>query len=162
MTAIRLTLLALLMINLTGMAFAANDDIRFISKAEIEVPEVDASGAKVLVRQPATLVVPGANVIYTNSFTNHGTETAENLVITNPVPDRMEFLAGSTLPETAVMTYSIDGGKTFAVPDQLLITEVDGSKRVAEAKEYTHIRWLVKDQLLVGATGQVEFRARLK
>lgn len=162
MSAIRFATLVMLGMILPAIAFAANDNIRFMSKAEIEVSQVDANGEKVLVRQPAKLVVPGTIVIYTNSYTNDGTEPAQKLVITNPVPDQMEFLAGSTLPESAVMTYSIDGGQTYASPDQLFITEADGRKRKAEAKEYTHIRWQVQDPLPVGETGQVEFRARLK
>lgn len=162
MTLLRTLLCLLLCLTITSGAIAAGENIRFQSKAEVEIQQVDAKGEKILVRQPATLVVPGDVVIYTNSFSNQGDETAEKLVITNPVPEQMEFLAGSTLPETAVMTYSIDGGNTYGAPDQLFITEDDGRKRKAEAKEYTHIRWQIQDPLPAGETGQVEFRARLK
>jgi uncharacterized repeat protein (TIGR01451 family) len=158
----QLLICLLLCLTLPCAALAAGTNIRFESKAEIEIKEINEKGEKVLVRQPAKLVVPGTIVIYTNSYTNISTKSAENLVITNPVPEKMEFLSGSVLPDTAVITYSIDGGKTYATPDQLIITEADGRKRTAEAREYTHIRWQIQDPLPTGGTGQVEFRARLK
>lgn len=162
MVLFRILLFLMLCLTIPAITLAAGENIRFQSKAEIEVPQVDERGEEVLVRKPATLVVPGDIVIYTNSFSNEGSEAAENLVITNPVPEQMEFLAGSALPETDVITYSIDSGQTYATPDQLFITAADGSKRKAEAKDYTHIRWKVQDPLPAGETGQVEFRARLK
>lgn len=141
---------------------AANENIRFESMAELEVEQVNAQGEKVLARQPAVLVVPGTIVVYTNRFENQGKEPAEKLRITNPIPQNMEFLAGSSLPEDATIVYSVDAGQTFDVPGALFITEADGTRRPAEARDYTHIRWTLNKPLPPGTAGFVEFRARLK
>lgn len=157
----RLTCL-LLLLALPSAVLAAGENIRFESLAEIEVLQVNDKGEKGLVREPAKLVVPGTNVIYTNRFTNMGTEPAENLVITNPVPENMELLAGSVLPESATITYSVDNGKTYATPDRLMVAEANGQTRTAQPHDYTHIRWKITGPLPAGETGQVEFRAKLK
>lgn len=152
----------LLLLALPWASLAASENIRFESLAEIEVQQTNDKGEKVLVREPAKLVVPGTNVIYTNRFTNTGNEPAKNLVITNPVPESMELLAGSVLPESASITYSVDGGKTYATSDKLTITEADGRTRPAEPRDYSHIRWKITGPLPPGEKGQVEFRAKLK
>jgi len=156
------SLTLLLLVAAPGMVLAAGENIRFESLAELEIEQVNAQGEKILVRTPATLVVPGSIIIYTNRFDNQGKEPAEKLKITNPIPKNMEFLAGSALPEDATIVYSIDGGKMFDAAEALFVIEADGTKRPAEARDYTHIRWTLKQTLSPGETGFVEFRARLK
>jgi uncharacterized repeat protein (TIGR01451 family) len=151
-----------LLLTATAAIATAADNIRFTSKAEIEVEQISADGSKRLVRQPAALVVPGTGVIYTNTFRNIGDKPAERLVITNPIPEGMEYLGGSALPLDADITFSIDGGRSFDRADQLFVSLADGSKRLAEAEEYTHIRWTISEALPPGAEGNVEFRAHLK
>jgi hypothetical protein len=55
--------------------------------------------------------------------------------------------------------YSIDGGRSFGLPEELLVTSGDGAPRTADAGEYTHIRWLLAKPLAPGATGFARFRA---
>ena len=141
---------------------AANGDIQFVSKAEIEVPQINAKGEKVLVREPASLVVPGTIVIYTNQLTNKGKDLVEKLVITNLVPENTEFLAGSARPESAEITYSVDDGKSYGTPGNLKVTEANGTQRDAEAKDYTHIRWMLNTPLKPEKEDQVEFRVKIK
>jgi uncharacterized repeat protein (TIGR01451 family) len=145
----------------TPLTVLAEQDVRFESKAEIEVQETDQSGKKTWIRQPAKLVPPGTMVIYTNTFTNQGEEPAENLVVTNPVPQDMVYLSGSAMGENADITFSVDSGETFANENELTITGQDGAKRLAEPKDITHIRWLIKTPLPPGAAGSVEYRAQL-
>ncbi len=152
----------LLFLTLPCAVFAAGENIRFESKAEIEVQVVNSQGQKELVRQQATIVVPGTQVIYTNSYTNLGSEPAEKLAITNPVPANMDFIAGSAQLDSAETTYSVDGGQNYNTPDNLTVTEADGTNRLAAAKDYTHIRWKLLKPLKPGEQGQVEYRALLK
>lgn len=144
------------------LATAAPGDIQFDSSAETEVETVNDKGEKILLRQPATLVIPGTIVIYTNKASNNGTETVEGVVISNPVPENTEYLAGSAVGENTQITYSVDGGKNFDVPEQLTVKHVDGTTRPAEANEYTHIRWVLGTPIPPGGEGQVEFRTKVQ
>jgi uncharacterized repeat protein (TIGR01451 family) len=113
-------------------------------------------------RTQAERVVPGDEVIYTIRYQNVGKDPAEAVAITNPVPDHMEFRRVlDEVPEHAELTFSIDGGATFDVPAELVVTTDEGP-RPALPEEYTHVRWTLREPLPPGAVGQVSFRARLQ
>ncbi len=156
------TAIALLVLLLVPLAALAASDIRFTSVAEVEVPQVNAQGEKLLVRQPATLVQPGEIVIYTNSFTNAGKQAAEKVTVNNPVPANTEYLAGSATEAGYDLVFSIDQGKTFGKPAALTVPDGKGGQRPADPKEYTNLRWTMQAPLKPGATGVVEFRVRVK
>lgn len=143
-------------------SLAADDQISFTSVAEIETEVFDENGKKELIRSPARLLQPGEIAIYTNAFTNNGTEPADGLTIKNPVPENTEYLRGSATETGADLTFSIDGGKSYARPDELMLPDGKGGMRQAEPKEYTDIRWQMQESLAPGATGIVEFRVRVK
>ncbi|TLM66814.1 MAG: DUF11 domain-containing protein [Deltaproteobacteria bacterium] len=146
----------------TGPAFAAGGDIRFASIAEVEVQQVNTRGEKTLVRQPAVLLKPGEIVIYTNSFTNTGQQPAEKLVISSPVAANTEYLGGSATETGFDLAFSVDKGKSYGKPGELTVPDGKGGKRPATTKDYTDIRWTMQAPLKPGATGIVEFRARVK
>lgn len=154
--------IVLLLLLLTPLAALAADDVRFSSSAEVEVKELNAKGETVTVRKPADKVPPGDIVIIVNVFTNTGKVAKEKLVVTNPVPKETEYVGNSASVENAEVRFSIDGGKRYAKPTELLVADGKGGKRVAEPKEYTHIRWTLKNSLKPGSTGLVEFRVRVK
>lgn len=156
-----LTLVSLFLLVAAGTV-AAQDNIELTSRAEMETVTVNAKGEKETVRTPAAKVVPGDTVIFTNSYRNAGKEPATRVVIVNPVPEHMVYLDGSAAGTKMVITFSIDGGKSFAAADQLVLPGADGKPRPARADEYTHIRWTLPESLLPGAAGEVVFRARLK
>lgn len=143
-------------------ALAANENIRLESQAWVEVVKVNDRGEKVIEREPAALVLPGTMVIYTNRYTNDGPKAAEQVAITNPVPAEMEYLGGSAIGKGTTASFSIDGGKVFDTPEKLTVTEKDGKRRLAEPKEYTHVRWTLTAPVPPGGGGEVEYRARLK
>ncbi len=140
----------------------AKDDIKFTSTAEIEVQKVNAKGEKTVVREPAVLLQPGQIAIYTNSFTNVGPQSAEKVVVNNPIPANTEYLGGSATETGFDLVFSVDGGKNFGAPKELTMPDGKGGKRPAEPKEYTNIRWTMQAPLKPGATGIVEFRVRVK
>jgi uncharacterized repeat protein (TIGR01451 family) len=160
---IRTILFPLLILLLTTLhAVAAPGDISFDSIAEVEVETVTEKGEKVMKRQPATVIVPGTIVIYSNKITNNGTETAEGIVINNPVPEQMEYLAGSAVGTNTEITYSADGGNSFNNPEKLTVKNPGGTMRPAEPREYTHIMWVLGTPLPPGGEDMVEFRTRVK
>lgn len=109
---------------------------------------------------PAGTVVPGEKVVYTITFKNISEEPAGNVVITNPIDDNLTFVDGSAFGPGAELTFSVDGGQTFAGRDELTITE-DGVTRAAGAEDFTHIRWAMQQELAVGAQGVTRFAAVL-
>lgn len=108
----------------------------------------------------ATKVVPGDEVVYTVSFSNVSDEPAENVVITNPLPAELSYVDGSAFGPGADVQFSVDGGVTFAAPRDLEVSE-DGVARAATADDFTHIRWVMGEQIAPGAQGIAQFRARL-
>ena len=136
--------------------------IQIQTSADVEIIETDASGETVTRLEPASKVVPGDIVIYTVSFSNTGSEPAENVVITNPVPRHMEYVDGTAFGPGADISFSIDGGQSWGMPEELVVTAADGSERPAVASDYTDIRWILRNELPPGAQGFARFRTRLQ
>lgn len=110
---------------------------------------------------PAETVLPGENVVYTTTFRNISEESADNIVITNPIGASLVYVEGSAFGPGADIEFSVDGGQTFATRDALTVTE-DGATRPAEAKDFTHIRWVMAQELAAGSQGVTRFSAMLK
>ena len=165
MQRLTLILLPLLILAIAGPAMAVAQEkgsIELKSIAEVEIENVNPDGQKVVKRIPAAKVVPGNEVIYTNIYTNVGTEAAARVVITNPIPEHMQYQPSSAMGTETAITFSVDGGHTYDSPGRLMIKEADGSRRPARPSEYTHIRWARQKPLDPGANGQVSFRAILE
>ena len=143
---------------------AGAQTVELVTKAEKEV-EVIEKGAKIRKAAPAQKMVPGEEVLYTVTYTNKTAKPAEKVVVTNPVPKHTRYKDGSAAGEGADITYSVDGGKTFATPDKLSVAVKDNSGkdsvRPAVAQDYTHIRWLLKQNVAPGQSGSVRFRAAI-
>jgi hypothetical protein len=60
------------------------------------------------------------------------------------------------------VSYSTDGGRTFAGAENLKVVGADGKPRAAVAADYTHIRWKLKNSLKANSVAFVRFRALVK
>ena len=111
----------------------------------------------------ATKVVPGSVIRYINTLQNKGKEAAENLVVVNAVPEHMEYVKGTAVCQSKCnVTYSVDGGKTFAKSKKLFVKDKKTKKkRRANASEYTTIKWVVA-KLNGAKKTTVEYKAKLK
>lgn len=109
---------------------------------------------------PTDTVVPGDDVVYTITFTNISDESAENVVITNPISDNLTYLQGSAFGPGTVIEFSVDNGQSFAAPDELIVG-TNGETRPAQVEDFTHVRWTMQNELEAGAQGMARFRARL-
>jgi uncharacterized repeat protein (TIGR01451 family) len=130
--------------------------------AEMEKEVVKANGDKEIIRVPVARAVPGDEIVYTLHYTNTGQEPADNVVITDPIPEHMIYVQGSASGADAVITFSVDNGQSYDLPERLTITGTDGNIRPARASDYTHIRWVLRNSLPANQKGQVFFRARLE
>jgi uncharacterized repeat protein (TIGR01451 family) len=130
--------------------------------AEIEQVTTDARGEQSKQLVPAEKIVPGDEVIYTVSATNICDQPAEQVVIDNPVPEHMKYVANTAIGPGTDVTFSIDGGFNFGKPDALKVSNADGSERPAVAADYTNIRWVMRNPLKPGDVAFARFRAVLE
>jgi uncharacterized repeat protein (TIGR01451 family) len=105
---------------------------------------------------------PGDEVVYTIAFENKNRLAVDNVRITNPIPPRMRYLENSAFGPGADVLYSVDGGKTYGKPSELIVATEEGVSHLAAATDYTHIRWVLKAPLEAGAKGFARFRAVLR
>jgi uncharacterized repeat protein (TIGR01451 family) len=128
-----------------------------VQKEEVSVSDTGETLRRLV---PATTVVPGDDVVYTITFTNTSDEVAENIVITNPLAGELTYVEGSAFGPGTTIEFSVDGGVNYGAAGELTVTE-DGEVRPARTEEFTHIRWVMKNELQAGAQGLARFRARL-
>jgi uncharacterized repeat protein (TIGR01451 family) len=129
-----------------------------VHKEEVVVTESGESEKRLI---PADVVVPGETVFYTITFTNVSSEPADNVVITNPIAEDLMYIDGSAFGPGMDILFSVDGGVTFASADELTVGE-DGEVRDAKAGDFTHVRWVMHNDLAVGAQGIARFAAILE
>ena len=144
---------------LGGNVMAQQGTIQLEHKAEQQKVVTDDNGIEQTRLVEAARVLPGEEVLFTVTYTNVGDEAAEDVVITNPVPDHMSYVNNSATGNNTSVTFSVDGGETFAAPQDLLMTDALGAERPAAAKDYSHIRWVVDSDVTAGGRGTVQFAA---
>lgn len=121
-----------------------------------------ADGTVTVTHVAADPVIPGDELRYTITFSNEGDAPVDagSIVITNPLPAEVTYLAGSAFGAGTQITFSVDGA-TFDAPEKLKVT-IDGVEVTAPADSYTAIRWQFTPELAAGAKSHVSFNARLK
>jgi uncharacterized repeat protein (TIGR01451 family) len=157
---INLSIAALLAGSISISAYAAG--VEFSNKAEVIVTTTNKDGTKETKRVPAKKVAPDGEVIYTTTFKNTIDKPISNIMVTNPVPANMLYTANSANGANTVITYSVDGGKTYDAPEKLIVAGKDGKQRPAQAADFTHIRWIYKGDLATGKSSDVGFKAKVK
>ena len=151
---------------LTGNVMVARaQTVELVTKAEREVEFVE-KGVKVKKVAPVQKMVPGDEVLYTITYANKTVKPAEKVTVTNPVPKHTRYKDGSAAGEGTDITFSVDDGKNFATPDKLTVALKDKAgkdvTRTAVAQDYTHIRWVLKQNVAPGQSGAVRFRAAIQ
>ncbi|HTO07649.1 MAG TPA: hypothetical protein VMR86_11420 [Myxococcota bacterium] len=154
--------LALTLFAWGARAGAEATGVEIKATAEVEVKIKGDDGNETVQRQPAKKVPPGGSVIYTLRAENKGSKPAADVVVTDPIPEHMDYVDGSASSDGAQVTFSTDGGKTFLAKEKLVVKTKDGTSRAALASELTHIRWRFEKPLAPGESRSVEFRARVE
>jgi uncharacterized repeat protein (TIGR01451 family) len=157
----RYSLFAALLLGLslvTGSAYAQGTvELKHIAEVETQVKTPDGKIEKK--RGPVEKAIPGTEVIYTSIFKNTGAKPAAKISIKNAIPVGTTLVAGSPWGEGADITYSADGGKTWAAVDKIKIKDAaTGKERPAALTELTHIRWSLRGDLAPSAQGEVGYR----
>ena len=148
---------------LTFLAFTAAAQSHIDVQTTVQKEEVflNDTGEEEKRLVPAEKVLPGETVYYTITFSNTSDEVADNVVVTNPIAEELMYLDGSAFGPGMEIVFSVDGGETFAVADELNVTD-NGETRAAEAKDFTHVRWVMQNDLAAGAQGTARFAAILE
>jgi uncharacterized repeat protein (TIGR01451 family) len=140
-----------------GDAVQGTLELSIVVEKVVETDQGDGATKTDLV--PVEVALPGDEVVYTVTFSNVSTQPADNVRITNPIPSEMRYLANTAFGPGSNVLYSVDGGLTYGAPKELAVTADDGSRRAADASDYTHIRWVLNAPLDAGAKGFARFRA---
>lgn len=127
-----------------------------------DVEVINEQGEKTSKQVEALNVIPGDEVIYTIYYSHIGNEPAENVFITNPIPEQLVYQDGTALGGNTVITFSVDGGQTFNTPENLKVKNTEGKMIQAKPTDYTHIRWTMAKSVLPKDEGFVSFRALLE
>ncbi len=135
-------------------------ELRSIAEVELEIEK--ANGEIELRRAPAEKVVPGDDVIYTITATNISAAPVGDVVVTDPIPEHMDYRDGSAIGNGTEITFSVDGGQSYDEPANLTVVMSDGSVRPAGPQDYTDIRWKFTKELSSGESRWVRFRATLQ
>lgn len=134
------------------------------SIAQLKEVAEQKGGVRATKLVPADSVSPGDVVEYVLTYANQGDAPALDANIDDAIPKGTTYLANTATGAGAEVTFSSDGGKTFAPAVKLTYEFRSPSgaveKRVATPAEYTHVRWTLK-QVPPGATGKVSFRVKV-
>jgi uncharacterized repeat protein (TIGR01451 family) len=140
----------------------ASPGVEIKATAEVEVVVKAADGREETKRVPAAKVLPGTTVIYTLHAKNASDKPASDVVVTDPIPEQVEYVDGSSTGEGARVSFSVDGGKSWGPKEQLKVKGADGAMRAALPADFTHIRWQFEKPLAPGESRAVSFRAKVE
>lgn len=149
-TSFSVVLLALGAVTAQAESFAASQTSR------LDVPEVLNSNAIDVEFEEAKIANPGERSRFHLSFTNEGDVPAENIVLLMPVPSDVDVVSGTATDTRAEVSYSVDGGLTFASPEALFETTERGGEEVQLAN-VTTVRWTLTDPVAPGASGALSY-----
>ena len=124
-----------------------------------------ARGQELVALDKAGPVHPGDVLDWKITSANEGDGAARQYKTVGHVPQGTSFVAGSATAEYgAQVSYSIDGGKSFAAQPTVEEKQADGTvKRVpAPVSMYTEVRYEWADPLAAGATLNAGYKVRVK
>jgi uncharacterized repeat protein (TIGR01451 family) len=141
-----------------SVAVQAATPLQLQSDVFVEKQVVRADGSKTVVLEKPNMVTPGDNLVFVVKYKNIGGATANNFVVTNPLPSAVAFNGTSDGLEVV----SIDGGKNWGILGTLRVAKADGTVRPATQADVTHIKWNLNQPLTAGAEGKLIFRGIVK
>jgi uncharacterized repeat protein (TIGR01451 family) len=101
----------------------------------------------------------GEEIFYTVRVRNVNNASVVDPVVIKSIPRNTRYVANSATGPASLIDFSVDGGVTFAAPEQLFVETLAGVRRPAQLEDYTTIRWRLRHPLAAGATALLRFRA---
>jgi uncharacterized repeat protein (TIGR01451 family) len=137
---------------------AAASPLRITAVAERRVMVPTTNGELAIRYVPATEVSVGEEVHYTLRVLNTSNMPITQAMIVRALPHNTRYIPASATGPGADLSFSVDGGATFAAAQELKVNTYLGPRR-ATTDDYTHIRWQLRHPLAPGATALLRFRA---
>lgn len=155
------SLLGPVVIALCSPYASAQDPVPVLTALIAEIRENYDSGegkqAQRLV--PAAVITQGEVVYYTVQIRNPTQLPAPSVTVVQRIPANTTYVPGSASGPSADITFSVDGGRTFAREKGLVVTTAEGVSRPAMPADFTHIRWQLRNVLAPGAVALARFQA---
>lgn len=140
-----------------GAARAEEPEVKLV--AEVRDDSLMVGGQRVARLVPATVLHEGQEVFYTVRILNPGTTPLRDVEVVQRIPQNTTYVPRSASGPGAEISLSADGGATFGSEGQLTVKE-STQTRLATERDYTHIRWRLRNSLAPGAVALARFRAR--
>lgn len=140
-----------------GPATAEDQPISLSGDVMVEKTVMNEAGQPETELVTPDLVVPGDRLIFGTDYTNSGTDTVTDFVVTNPLPAAVRLAPDAD--ENLVV--SVDGGENWGVLASLQVTAENGSNRPAQHTDVTHVRWTLAE-VAPGESGRVEYPAIIR
>jgi hypothetical protein len=122
-------------------------------------------GGQMLALDKVNSVNPGEILQWNITSLNEGDGAAREYKAVGHIPTGTALVAGSAVAEDgSTVTYSIDGGKTYATQPIVEEKQADGTvKRVpAPVSMYTEVRYEWNDELAAGGKLNASYKVRVK
>ena len=157
---IYLALIALLMSS-SSLSAENNGTVEIVSNSYQLVIVKDKNGTRVETWPRATKVIPGTIVKYIDTIVNTTDANITDVRVSNPINQNLVYIDTSASSElNATILYSIDKGKSFDEPKNLIIEEGDYN-RTALPEEYNAVQWIVAT-VPADSNCSVLFKVKLK
>lgn len=127
--------------------------------AEVREPYVSAEGKEGHRFVPAGVLAQGDIVFYSVQIRNPTTIALRDVAVVQRIPANTTYVPDSAAGPSTSVTFSVDGGKTFASAKGLMIQTEGNAPRPATPADYTHIRWQLRNALAPGAVALARFQA---
>jgi uncharacterized repeat protein (TIGR01451 family) len=154
------SLIASVLLSTVAVHAVAAVELKSEAFREVEIKDKDGKVEKKL--EPLVRAIPGQQVIYVLTYKNSGKQPASDVIVSNPIPKELTYIAGSETGNGTNFDVSVDSGKVYASLSKLTIKKADGTLRPATAADVTNLRWKVITPLKAGASGSVSYRTVLK
>lgn len=147
---------------LPAQVLSEEGSIKFTNKVFKQVIKTNENGEKEFSYVEPTIAIPGDVMLYSITFENIGKEVVSNIVVNDPIPNNSKYRINSAVGKNTTITFSIDGGKNFGDPEDLVVKDKSGKSWVAKPEEYTHIRWVYGKSLASGEKAEVSFKTTIR
>ncbi|APG62574.1 hypothetical protein LPB140_07005 [Sphingorhabdus lutea] len=141
-----------------AMTSAHAASVELNSKIFVEKTTYLPNGTKRTTLEAPKTILPGDNLVFVVNYKNIEAKAANNIIITNPLPNAVNFV--ETHDGTEIV--SVDGGRMWGKLSSLTVRKPDGTYRPALAGDVTHLRWKLNKSIGAGAGGKLIFRGSVK
>jgi uncharacterized repeat protein (TIGR01451 family) len=137
-------------------------ELKTTAAREIKVAK---NGRLVVERVPVEVSRPGNVIVYTIAYRNLAKTAIAEASIVDPIPAGTVYVPGSAEGVDTRVTCSVDGGRSYQEPPVMVAVRApDGTEKSmpVSADRYTHIKWVVKQPVAPGASGQVSMKVAVR